>query len=186
MSILREVSDKRQVSGQSQVSGRTPRSQVSHLTTSVVETKGVTKKQGDQDKRSATERTESHEEGQVTSEDEEQDVGEGEAGPIYVRLWQAVWLLPCPSKAVMDAECCQDPLLLEPRPRIEDDIGLQVEDTVFTPSLDGVACVIVTNYSGFTQVAEEGDKLGEVTVIPTSRNQMHSHGSSGAQPENVG
>ena len=57
------------------------------------------------------------------------------------------------------------PLLLEYQPEIEDAHGLQVEDSVFTPSQDGLARVVVANRSGFTQRAERGDRLGEATMV---------------------
>ena len=64
-----------------------------------------------------------------------------------------------------------EPLLLEYDKEVEDATGLQVVDTLLSPSQKGVAQVLVTNASGFTQVAGEGVCLGgamETAVIEST------------------
>ena len=75
---------------------------------------------------------------------------------ICVRLLQSVKLLPCQSLPVfvkVEHHDDRKPLLLEYDKEVEDATGLQVEDALLNPSWEGVAEVVVTNPSGFTQVA---------------------------------
>ena len=43
---------------------------------------------------------------------------------------------------------------------METSLGLQVGDAVILPAENGIARVILSNQSGFTQVAGERDELG--------------------------
>ena len=65
----------------------------------------------------------------------------------------------------VDGDYHQESLLLEYQPEVEGATGLQAEDCVFTPSREGIAQVVVANRSGFTQVAEEGEKIREASVV---------------------
>ena len=81
---------------------------------------------------------------------------------IHVCLLQTVKLLPSHSAVVSvktDVSECGGPLLIAYDKTVENATGLQVEDSIFTPS-DGVSRLVVTNPSGYTQVVEEGEELG--------------------------
>ena len=90
---------------------------------------------------------------------------------IRVCLLQTVKVLPCQSRSVLvklDGSGPNDPLLLEYDETIKNATGLQVEDTLLSPSGEGLARLVVTNRSEFTQVATEGDDLGgaaRVTIV---------------------
>ena len=61
-----------------------------------------------------------------------------------------------------------DSLLLEREPRVEDETGLEVVDSLIPVTQDGVSCVVITNQSGFTQTAEEGFTLGMASQVRVS------------------
>ena len=85
---------------------------------------------------------------------------------------------PCSSLAVCEAAAMsvlvktdagkhKGPLLIEYDEAVEKATGLHVQDAIFIPQ-DGVAQLVVSNPSGFTQVVGEGEKLGmvmEMTVV---------------------
>ena len=88
---------------------------------------------------------------------------------IRVRLLQSVKLLPHQSRPVlveMGVGKCEGPLLIKSDEAVERAIGLRVQDSVVIPE-NSVAPLVVSNFSGFTQVVGEGVELGkamEVTV----------------------
>ena len=87
---------------------------------------------------------------------------------IRVRLLQSVKLLPRQSIPVvvkLDGGSYGDPLLVEHDRAVEEAVGLQVEDSLLAPSREGVAQLVVTNPTGFTQVAQEGEELGQATKV---------------------
>ena len=95
---------------------------------------------------------------------------------IRVRLLQTVKLLPSHSAVVSvktDVSDCGGPLLIEYDKTVENATGLQVEDSIFTPS-DGVACLVVTNPSGYTQVLGEGEELGRASEVSMVEPNMES------------
>ena len=71
-----------------------------------------------------------------------------------------------------------DTLLVEHDKVVEEAIRLQVEDSLLAPSQDGVVRLVVTNPTGFTQVAQEGDELGWATAVSVV---MPREDSMGAQ-----
>ena len=86
---------------------------------------------------------------------------------IRVRLLQSVKLLPCQSLSVLvktHAGEHKGPLLIEYDEAVEKATGLHVQDAMFTPQ-DGVAPLVVSNPSGFTQAVGEGEELGKVMQV---------------------
>ena len=89
---------------------------------------------------------------------------------IRVYLLQSVKLLPYQCRSVwVKTDVCKHtgPLLIEYDENVEKATGLHVQDAIFTLR-DGVARLVVSNHTGFTQVVGEGEELGtvmEVTVI---------------------
>ena len=101
---------------------------------------------------------------------------------IYVRLLQSVRMLPHQSETVLvhvEGKYFQEPLLFEYQSRVEASLGLQVEDAVISPAVNGIARMVLANLSGFTQVAGEGYELGEtseVTVVESNEGLADGHG----------
>ena len=80
-------------------------------------------------------------------------------------------LLPHQSQPVwVKAEACKHagPLLIEYDEDVEKETGLHVQDAIFTPK-DGIARLVVSNPSGFTQVVEKGEELGNVMEVAVVR-----------------
>ena len=103
---------------------------------------------------------------------QEMDDGKFASVPVVrVFLLRSVNLLPLQSKEVLvkiEGSITADSLLLEREPRVEDETGLEVVDSLIPVTQDGVSCVVITNQSGFTQTAKEGFTLGmasQVTVV---------------------
>ena len=63
-----------------------------------------------------------------------------------------------------DVSECGGPLLFEYDKTVENATGLQVENSIFTPS-DRVVRLVVTNPSGYTQVVGEGEELGRASEV---------------------
>ena len=53
-----------------------------------------------------------------------------------------------------------EPLLLECSMQVEEETGLQIEDALLQPTVEGRAQMVLSNPSGFTQVVEQGQELG--------------------------
>lgn len=51
---------------------------------------------------------------------------------------------------------------MERDPTFVEETGLCVDDTLLQPDKEGLACLIVSNPSAYTQVADRGVTLGEV------------------------
>ena len=83
---------------------------------------------------------------------------------IRVQLVQSVRLPPRQSTFVqvrVDTDGPHDSILVEHDTEIEDATGLQVEDALLCPTDEGLAHLLVTNPSGFTQTADCGTLLGK-------------------------
>lgn len=81
---------------------------------------------------------------------------------VRVCLLQSVKLLPHQSKSVLlqvDGAGYRDPLLLEYQSAFVE------ASRLLSPTPEGVARLVVVNWSGFTQVAELGDGIGEATDV---------------------
>ena len=94
--------------------------------------------------------------------------GGGAKGEESVRVYllQSVKLLPFTQKVLsVGTEGNVDgPLLIEHSKTVEDKTGLSVEDAVF--NVQGcTAQVVLSNYSGFTVRAHEGEELGRATEV---------------------
>ncbi len=90
---------------------------------------------------------------------------------VRVRLVQSVRLLPNQS-VLADVELTGEtlaesktPLLLEPYPELEEDLGVQVAEAVVQPSGGGMGKVLLTNCLGFTQKAEQGMGIGTASPV---------------------
>ena len=105
---------------------------------------------------------------------------------VRVRLLQSVQLLPYQAvvaQVQLDSMHCEiEPLLLERSTKIEEATGLQVEDTLLQPTVEGRAQMVLSNPLGFTQIAKEGLELG--TAIPATIVQpdLCATGDLGVQP----
>ena len=75
-------------------------------------------------------------------------------------------LLPgqCKSVLVETSDYRQGPLLIENDPSIESDLGITVDDAVFT-TRDAATKLVVTNLSGLTVKVGKGAKLGRATAV---------------------
>ena len=58
-----------------------------------------------------------------------------------------------------------EPLLLESDPAVEEELGLEMSDTLLQPAGDGRAQMVVANTSGITQQVLPGTKLGQVMRV---------------------
>ena len=50
--------------------------------------------------------------------------------------------------------------------QVEEETGLQIEDALSQPTIDGRAQMVLSNSSGFTQVVEQGLELG-IAILAT-------------------
>ena len=89
-----------------------------------------------------------------------------ETPSVHVRLLQSVKLLPgqCKSVLVETSDYRQGPLLIENDPSIESELGITVDDAVFT-TRDATTKLVVTNLSGLTVKVGKGAKLGRATAV---------------------
>ena len=95
---------------------------------------------------------------------------EAKVPSVRVRLLQSVQLLP---HQVVVAQVQLDnthkgsePILLERSMQVEEETGLQIEDALSQPTIDGRAQMVLSNPSGFTQVVEQGLELG-IAILAT-------------------
>ena len=90
---------------------------------------------------------------------------------ISIKLVQSLRLPPGQCTVVpVQVEGARDgaPLLLEPTQAFEQEIGLELSDTLLQSSADGLAQAVVANTSGFTQRVDPGTLMGqaeEVTLV---------------------
>ena len=102
----------------------------------------------------------------------EQGNREATVPTVRVNLVQSVHLPPGKSTVVVvQTEPCssKEPLLLEYDDSLERALGIQIPDTLFLPSEEGRAHLVVTNPSGYTQVVQPGATFGRAvtaTVVP--------------------
>lgn len=101
---------------------------------------------------------------------------------IRVRLLQSVKVLPYQSKSVLVKvdDRGTNPILVEYDAAVEEATGLQVEDAIVSPR-EGIAQLVVSNMSGFTQVVGEGEVLGKVTEVE----ELEPNDSSNATQEEM-
>ena len=84
---------------------------------------------------------------------------------VRVKLVQSIQLSPLQSAVVqvhVDTRGDSDPVYVEHDPTFVEETGLCVDDTLLQPDKEGLACLIVSNPSAYTQVADRGVTLGEV------------------------
>ena len=101
-----------------------------------------------------------------TEKQHEQGMVEAHVPQVRVNLLRSL-SIPPRRAAVVEVQVAEwnskqplDLLFLEGDPRVEEETGLQVEDTILSPNKDGVAKLSVWNPSGFTQTIQQGKELG--------------------------
>ena len=99
----------------------------------------------------------------------ETDEGQFASVPVVrVFLLQSVRLLPLQSQQVLvkiDGDTLADPLLLECKPEVKEETGLEVVDSLMPRTSDGISQVVLVNRSGFTQTADKALALGKATQV---------------------
>ena len=97
-----------------------------------------------------------------------------------VHLVQSVRILPHQSQeVVVKLEGCslQSPLLVESTEELQRAAELQAEDTLVLPMADGLARIVLSNTSAFTQTVEGGCVIGEASSVavesPTAITSAH-------------
>lgn len=100
---------------------------------------------------------------------------EAKVPTVRVRLLQSVRLLPHQAVVAQvqldNTHKGSEPILLERSMQVEEETGLQIEDALLQPTVEGRAQMVLSNPSGFTQVVEQGLELGiaiPATVIQST------------------
>ena len=65
----------------------------------------------------------------------------------------------------IDGDTHADPLLLECKPEVKEETGLEVVDSLMPRTSDGVSQVVLVNRSGFTKTADKDLTLGKATQV---------------------
>ena len=100
-----------------------------------------------------------------TEKQHEQGMVEAHVPHVRVNLLRSL-SIPPRRAAVVEVQVAEwnskqpfDLLFLEGDPRVEEETGLQVEDTILTSNKYGVAKLSLWNPSGFTQTTQQGKEL---------------------------
>ena len=95
-----------------------------------------------------------------------------------VRLVHSVRLLPHQSQQVLirlEGETPRPPLLVECTAILKNAAELEADDALVSPTTDGLARIVFSNTSGFTQVVDGGAVIGEATAVSVeSPNQVNT------------
>ena len=87
---------------------------------------------------------------------------------VRVKLVQSIQLSPRQSAVVqvqVDTRGSNEPVYVEHDPHFEYETGLSVDDVLLQPSREGLAQMVVSNPTVYTQVTDRGAILGEVIVV---------------------
>ena len=111
---------------------------------------------------------------------------EAKVPTVQVRPLQSVWLLPhqaVVAQVQLDNEHDgSEPLLLERSMQVEEETGLQIEDALLQPTVEGRAQMVLSNPSGFTQVVEQGQELGIASPAPVIQPTLGTNEDLPGQP----
>lgn len=100
---------------------------------------------------------------------------------VRVRLYSSIQVPPLQSTVVqvqVDSPEGGLPVCLEQASDLEEETGLRVLDSVVVPNQRGIANVLVSNPSAYTQVAREGFTIGEAMAVDVIGSEDSTEGDT--------